>query len=361
MSLETACLPPMSACAPAGAYPAETASRTPDESRWPRFVETASAQVVDGAMCGMMFAIQRRRRLHAGSRAKIERYMEECAPLSREEYFAAPGDFPNVGDGPSLRWASPVHSGFAENDRVHADLYPCAEGWSAPTVFFLHGLMSMSDAGYRRRVADFHARGWNACFIHLPFHYSRKPAGHFNGEMAITADLVQTAEGLRQGVCELRQLMAALRARGCREFGLWASSYGAWIGALLTSVESDFRFAALMEPIVDIGHAIWTSPAGLALRREFRDRKIEPELVERHFHLTSPLHAAPRCAAERVVLVGGEYDRVSPLPELARLRDAWKGSELLRIRQGHFGQRMMPAVWQWLSGSGLLEREGALV
>ena len=35
---------------------------------------------------------------------------------------------------------------------------------------------------------------------------------------------VLTAEGLRQ-------FLATLRVRGCREFRLWASSYGGWIGA----------------------------------------------------------------------------------------------------------------------------------
>ena len=92
----------------------------------------------------------------------------------------------------------------------------------------LHALMSASHVGYRRWAADFNARGWNACFIHLPYHYSRTPRGYFNGELAITADLVRTAEGLRQGVSELRQLMAWLRGLGCEEFGLWASSYGGW-------------------------------------------------------------------------------------------------------------------------------------
>src|SRR6266576_3541017 len=71
---------------------------------------------------------------------------------------------------------------------------------------------------------------------------------HGNGELAITPDLIRNAEGLRQGVIELRQVMDALRAEGCHKFGMLATSYGGWIGALLTLVESDFRFVALMSP-----------------------------------------------------------------------------------------------------------------
>src|SRR3989441_7361526 len=41
--------------------------------------------------------------------------------------------------------------------------------------------------------------------------FSRVPRGYWNGELAITCDLIRNAEGLRQGVIELRQLMSALR------------------------------------------------------------------------------------------------------------------------------------------------------
>jgi hypothetical protein len=61
-----------------------------------------------------------------------------------------------------------------------------------------------------------------------------------NGELAITADVIRTAEGLRQGVSEARQLVHLLRGHGCERFALWATSYGGWIGALLLSMETGF-------------------------------------------------------------------------------------------------------------------------
>src|SRR5207249_10292311 len=108
--------------------------------------------------------------------------------------------------------------------------------------------------------------------------------------LAITADLIRNAEGLRQGVMEVRQLIATWREQGCREFGILGTSYGGWIGALLAMVERDLRFVALMCAIVNGEPAIWQNRGTAFMRRELRRAKIAPELVARHFHLRSPMH-----------------------------------------------------------------------
>jgi pimeloyl-ACP methyl ester carboxylesterase len=201
--------------------------------------------------------------------------------------------------------------------------------------------MSSSPKGHRRCAARFSELGWNACFLHLPYHFSRVPRGYWNGELAITCDLIRNAEGLRQSVIELRQLISALRQQGCRKFGMLATSYGGWIGALLAMVERDLHFVALMAPIVNIEHAIWASPASRLIRRELHRANIAPALVARHFHLSSPLHNQPVCDPARVLFVTGEFDSIAPAEQIEAIQQKWRGSELLRVRQGHFGYRMM--------------------
>jgi pimeloyl-ACP methyl ester carboxylesterase len=321
----------------------------------PRPLDRISAWIVDAAMCGMMYAVQRRHRLNSGSREALAHYIDTHEGYPRDEYYRlAPAEISvaEQSGAQSLAWASPIASGYAENDRAYALHYPAPGKPGAPTVLFLHALMSASDTGYRRWAARFNERGWGACFVHLPYHYSRIPRGYQNGELAVTADLVRTAEGLRQGVSELRQLMAWLRVKGVSEFGVWGTSYGGWIGALLATVEADFRFVALFEPIVDVDHAIWHSPAGLAARRELQRHGIEPELPARHFPLASPLHSQPLCHSERVVIAAGEYDIITRLEDIARLQALWAGSTLLHEPQGHFGYRLMPAAWGWLQARG---------
>jgi 1-acyl-sn-glycerol-3-phosphate acyltransferase len=308
---------------------------------------------VDAFLCASINFLHTRHRLNGHSRAEMERYVEECERLTAQQYYASPDGVDvstelstslakALGEGrPTITWNSSIQTSFSENNIAHAEFFECAQGISAPTVFLLHALMSASPIGHRRYAEHFNELGWNACFLHLPYHFSRVPRGYWNGELAITCDLIRNAEGLRQGVIELRQLISALRQHGCRDFGVLATSYGGWVGALLAMVERDLRFVALMAPIVNIEHAIWASPAARLIRRELRRAKIEPSLVARHFHLSSPLHNQPLCDSARVLFVTGEFDSIAPAKQIEAIQRKWRGSELLRVHQGHFGYRMM--------------------
>ena len=305
-----------------------------------------TASVVDFAMCASMNLLQSRHRLNGHSREGMEKYLATCEALTAEEYYAASPDSDlkraiQHGNSGTFTWPSPIQTRFQENNTARADFFPASGNRTAPTVVMLHALMSATHIGYHRWAARFNELGWNACFVHLPYHYSRVPRGYWNGELAITADLVRNAEGLRQSVIEIRQLIAALREQGCTEFGILGTSYGGWIGALLAMVERDLRFVALMCPIVNVEHAIWQNPGTAFMRRELRRAKIEPELIARHFHLSSPMHNEPVCDPARVLFVSGEFDLIARSSDIEAIHQKWRGSELLRVPQGHFGYRLM--------------------
>ena len=295
------------------------------------------ARFTDASTCALLNLAQWRHRSQASTREDLEAYLAKCEKLSREEYYSAPTLEPVEESKGELAWQSPHASDFAANDRASAWLQPCDRGWSAPTVLILHALMSVNDIGYRKLATKFNALGWNAAFLHLPFHYGRRPRGYLNGELAITAHVVQSAEGLRQGVSELRQLMAWLRAKGCSEFGVYGTSYGAWTGALLASLERDISFIALLQPIADVEHAIWESPASATMRRALRRNEIDSALTRRHAHLGSPMHSRPTTSPDRVIMAIGQYDRIAPPDRVQALADSWGGARVITSPQGHFG------------------------
>jgi len=142
--------------------------------------------------------------------------------------------------------------------------------------------------------------------------------------------------------------MGWLRAQGAPGFGLWATSYGGWIGALLLGVEPDFRFAALQTPIVNIAHAIWESGAARHMRAQLTRAGITQGLVERHQHLTFPMHVTPLCGADRVILAAGLWDQLARAEDIAALHRRWPGSAYISAEQGHFGFRMADECFRHL-------------
>jgi hypothetical protein len=109
-----------------------------------------------------------------------------------------------------------------------------------------------------------------------------------------------------------------------------------------------------MAPIVNVEHAIWQSPGTVFMRKELRRMNISPALVARHFHLSSPSHTQPMCDPGRVLFVSGDFDTIARPEDLEEIHQKWRGSQLLRVRQGHFGYRMLRKTVAHLAQHDLL-------
>ena len=178
------------------------------------------------------------------------------------------------------------------------------------------------------------------------------PPGYWNGELAVTADLIRNAQGLRQGVIEVRQLMAALRAQGCNDVRNARHKLRWMDRCALPTVERRFPFRRLMAPIVNVEHSVWKCPAAVFMRRELRRAKIDPASGT---PFSSELTNAnePLCNADRVLFVSGDFDLIARPDDIEALHRKWRGSELLRCSQGHFGYRMMRETVARLKERGL--------
>ncbi len=289
-----------------------------------------AATLSDGACCQLINLVQRRLPDHTNSPVELANYLEGCRAVTRQQYYSRePIEELTIVDG----WLSARARVFISN-----------RGWSAPTVFFLHALMSASDFGYRRIAGRFNRNGWNAVLMHLPFHYTRVPAGYVNGALALTSELVRNAETIRQAAMETRQLLDLFRNRGADRFGLIGTSYGGWIGAILLTLEDDFQFAALLQPIVDIEDAIWNSPAASVIRSRLRQHLIEPGVSRQHAHLSCPFHQKPLLDPDRIQVAAGEFDQIVPLKTLQCFAESWGVRNLEIVPQGHFGYVAMNRV-----------------
>jgi hypothetical protein len=53
------------------------------------------------------------------------------------------------------------------------------------------------------------------------------------------------------------------------------------------------------------------------------------------------------------MFVAGDFDSISRPADIEAIQHKWRGSELLRVRQGHFGYRMMRETMARLKQRGL--------
>lgn len=285
----------------------------------------------------MMNSIQWRLRHDTTTQELIENYLEASSELNRSQFFEVGPMEEVVFSQDTISWKSPLPSQHLENNRAHALFFPSTtKSPSQKTLIFLHALMSAGDRGYRKIATRLNEQGWNVLFPHLPFHYSRTPQGYRSGALAITADLVRNGETIRQTVKEIRQLTHWSRAQGSEKITLLGTSYGAWVTALLLSVEP-IESALLLQPIVNIGHATFRSPIALIIGQLLKRRRISQAHLDRHAHLTSPLHAQPLCNRKNIAIIGGTYDKISPPQYLQQLCTIWHGSSYHEVPQGHFG------------------------
>lgn len=307
-------------------------------------LDQARAIAVDLVSFGFVNLLQARHPLPPDFRERWDQFTAEWAGRSVAEFYRVPDNYvpPELPDEGRLLFPSPYPGEHEPNNNAAFDFFPCAQGWSAPTMLLAHGLMSVSDFGYRLWARRLNARGWNAVFVHLPYHYSRRLPWHFHGELCIGGELLRNAAGVRQSVVECRIVLQQLRKKGGQLFGGWGTSYGGWIMALLGCFEPLLQRMILVEPILNIDNAIWKAPSSVSLRAALRSVGLGPNDTAGNMRLVCPGKMKPLLGGEHILMLAGQYDQIAPPDEIEELARTWGNARFASFPQGHVGYTLMP-------------------
>ncbi len=239
-----------------------------------------------------------------------------------------------------VRLPTPAPCGVEANNSMWIEFHLGRPLGEAPIFFVQHGWRSVSVRGYHSMCRGLNEQGVNAGVLHLPYHFSRKPRGAFNGELAITSDIVRSAYALRQAVQEVCVLKRVLKRLGAPHVGLWGTSYGAWVSAMAVTMEEGFDGALLLEPPVEIEELFWETPLFSNLQKELNRLKIPRREVSDFFNWVTPYRHAPKIPPARVLILGSEHDPIGHPASLRKLNEAWKGSYLEIFPFGHISYRL---------------------
>lgn len=234
------------------------------------------------------------------------------------------------------------------NRTAHARLYLAPRPRAA--VILVHGYLgghwSVEEMAWP--IEWMARRGLDVALTVLPFH----------GLRALTSggpppfpgpDPRVTNEGFRQGVADIRALLGFLRARGAPSVGVMGMSLGGYTTALLATIE-ELAFAVPLIPLSSVADfardqgRLGDGPLADAQHRALEDAN----------RVVSPFARAPRVPGERMLVVGAEADRITPIAQAERIARHF-GAPLVRLRGGHLLQlwrrdafRAVRALWQRL-------------
>jgi hypothetical protein len=343
--------------APAGA--AARATRA-----WSGLLEGAAArfdQAVAGALLSRSAAARARSRSESlGHEARLTalRHIASLYPdrddgEDDDRFYAAPLPVepavdhlrdiaPRHGDGGGevcdLRWPSDYHpwsADVSERYLSHALNRTAAarvflHRRPRPAVLLVHGYRT-GQLAFEERVLPvrwFWARGLDVAVFVLPFHGRRAPLG---SALFPSTDPRLTNEGFRQAIFDLRALGDWMRRRGSPGVGALGMSLGGYTVSLLGTVEQRLSFLVPVIPLASLADAARDGGRYVGSAAE---QALQHAALEAAHRAVSPLARRPRIEPERVMVVAGDGDRITPVAHAERLA-AHFGARLERFPGGH--------------------------
>jgi dipeptidyl aminopeptidase/acylaminoacyl peptidase len=284
---------------------------------------------------------------------------QHYAALDHDDYFEPPqalatSSWQRVrhlrdgGEVLDLRWPSrhqPLEPEVATRYQRHVENRSAAARlWlhpePRPAVVLVHGYLAGQHSVEERAwpLSWFHRIGLDVALFVLPFHGVRAVRGRVGAPPFPNSDPRVTHEGFRQAIGDLRDLVAWLHERGHPQVGAMGMSLGGYTTALAATIEPQLAFAVPIIPLSSI--ADFARDQG-RLSSDRRQEQQQHAALREVYSLISPLQRRSKLAGERVLVVGAEADRITPMhhaESLATQFDAplvsWHGGHLLQFGRG---------------------------
>jgi len=264
---------------------------------------------------------------------------------------------------PFLPAARELYERIVENHTAHVRLWTSGEG--RPTIVLLHGWGAGSHwMTFRAFVVPYWLRhGFDVAAYVLPFHGPRAPEGA--GGAFPSPNPLRTNEAFGQAVFELRALALWLRERGASAVGVIGMSLGGYTTGLWASVAgpSDpggLDFAVAMIPAVSMARLMWRHGEASPARRRAVNAGITEDLFADAFAVHAPTSRPVRVPRERLAVIAGKGDRITPPDQAETLAAHW-GVEPIWFDGGHLTQLgrgdALRAVRRQLGALGFAGRE----
>ena len=185
--------------------------------------------------------------------------------------------------------------------------------------------------GYFRRALS---AGFDVVFYVPPYHLERTPRAFGSGDAFLATAFPDHLMAFAQELCDLRGLVAWLRARGVQELGAFGGSMGATMVLRLITWEPLFDFVTVMQPLLD-WVALLRQPEMAPVLSRLRAQGLSNEEIVRVYQAVDPRDGKPRISASRICLLYGRYDQLAQEGPLLSLKRLWGIRRVTAYERGH--------------------------
>jgi hypothetical protein len=247
-----------------------------------------------------------------------------------------------------LRFPSRVQLQQPESNVAIAYLYRHGPLGQRPVVIFAPGLYvseaAMTPVGWLLdRILE---AGADVVFFVPPYHLGRTPRGWASGDAVLAAELPDHLGVIAQGIADLRQLGAWLRAKGVPSLGGFGGSMGASMLLQVARMDRSLDFFTGLIPLVRWDDLFLGPPEFQRLRDLVVEQGHDPQRLVALYAQLDPAAVPPTIPPERISLLVAEYDQVARNGPLNAWRKAWGLERVQSYARGHATILLTPALYR---------------
>ncbi|HEY9138761.1 MAG TPA: alpha/beta hydrolase family protein [Terriglobus sp.] len=201
-----------------------------------------------------------------------------------------------------LRFTSPVHSKYPENDAVNARWYPEPAHKDPKRKKQAIVVMPQWNAdafSHNALCAIFNKFGIAGLRLSKPYHDIRRPAELERSDYAVSSNIGRTIAACRQAVVDIRACVDWLQQQGYEQFGVLGTSLGSCYSFMAAAFDPRIQVCAFNHASTWFGDVVWTGQSTRHIRAAFEREGLTQEQVRAIFTSISPMSVMDRFAAEK--------------------------------------------------------------
>lgn len=206
-----------------------------------------------------------------------------------------------LGKARFLRFTSPVHSKYPENDAVNARWYPeppHKENRRTKQAIVVMPQWNADAFSHNALCAIFNKFGIAGLRLSKPYHDIRRPAELERSDYAVSSNIGRTIAACRQAVVDIRACVDWLQQQGYEQFGVLGTSLGSCYSFMAAAFDPRLQVCAFNHASTWFGDVVWTGQSTRHIRTAFEREGLTQEQVRAMFTSISPMSVMDRFAAE---------------------------------------------------------------